>query len=192
VYEDDGHSIEASFSANLFWSTSRRSLTDVAVRASVACTPVRPLDRNLLSPLVDHLSAALVSRLEQHMRPPISSFLTVPLFQLAGVVAMRATKTLGWANRSESDVPVVYADAIEAAIAEMYAHILHLERVRPEDAAARLFGRIRRELGVNLSLMVLFKASSVRKLADLVRVSRQNQEPVSRLVPADRPLKYAQ
>ena len=136
------------------------------------------------------------------MRPPISSLLTVPFFQLAGLLAMRATKTLGWANGSESDVPVAYVDAIEAAVAEMYADILHVESVRPEDeflslgghslTGARLFGRIRRELGVDLSLMVLFKAPSVRKLADLVRASKQDQEPVSRLVSAHRPLKHAQ
>lgn len=101
---------------------------------------------------------------------------SIPLSKLRSLHTIKAAPDA--AARAAAST-VTYADKIEAAIADMCIDILGVDTIRPEDeflsfgagslAGVRLFGRVRKELGVELSLSALFKAPRLRDLADLVR-----------------------
>jgi acyl transferase domain-containing protein len=74
--------------------------------------------------------------------------------------------------------PGIFANATEARIAGLCCEILGVESMRPQDeflsfgggslTGVRLFARIRKEMGVELSLSALFQAPTLRELAALV------------------------
>jgi thioesterase domain-containing protein/acyl carrier protein len=110
---------------------------------------------------------------------------SIPLSRLRAAHVTRSTAS---ADAPKGDVPqVAYADAIEAKIAHMCIDILGLDTIRPQDeflsfgggslAGVRLFARIRKEFGIDLSLSALFKAPTVQALADLVREHSGASDP---------------
>jgi acyl carrier protein len=75
----------------------------------------------------------------------------------------------------------------EAALAEMFAEVLQLERVSVSEnffslggnslTAIKVIGRIRAELGINLPLWVLFKSGSASALAEQIDQARNAPPP---------------
>src|SRR5581483_11799019 len=92
----------------------------------------------------------------------------------------------------------------EAMLCGLYAEVLGRERVGVDDdffelgghslLAARLVGRLRGVLGVEVSIRSLFEAPSVAALASVVVAARRSGWPplVAQRRPAELPLSYAQ
>ncbi|HLM66501.1 MAG TPA: condensation domain-containing protein, partial [Longimicrobium sp.] len=92
----------------------------------------------------------------------------------------------------------------EASLAEIWREVLRLDRVGLEDdffelgghslLATQVLSRVRRELGVELPLRVLFEASTVRALSERLHAGEAAHGPV--LAPVERaglaPLSFAQ
>ena len=146
-----------------------------------------PLKINAEAPLFEQMlaagfRAADAAQVFDSVFATEGSYVVVSSIPLARLRVLHAAKpATGAAAPKQSASAIVYADAIEAAIANMCTDIIGVDSIRPEDeflsfgagslAGVRLFGRIRKELGVELSLSALFKAPRVRDLADLVRAS---------------------
>ncbi|MDP3492468.1 MAG: SDR family NAD(P)-dependent oxidoreductase, partial [Hyphomonadaceae bacterium] len=91
----------------------------------------------------------------------------------------RAVKPHAGAKTALADAD--WANDTEKRLAEMCADILGVEAMRPNDeflsygggslTGVRLFARIRRELGADLSLSALLQAPTIRELATLVRAN---------------------
>ena len=102
---------------------------------------------------------------------------SIPVAMIRARIAheMRATARPARARGDGDEGPVRFANPVEEKVAGFFAALLGGDTMRPEDdffqvgghslLSVRLFARIRQELGVNLPMSTLFRASTVRALA---------------------------
>ena len=178
--------------------------------AHVVARAGEPEGRRGLGPLAAPSWMTLASALRRHLCEQLPEFMVPSAFLLhdalpltpSGKVdraALPAPDPGGPARAGESVLP---RSEIEATIAAAWAEILGIERLGiHEDVfdlgghsllAVRVLSRLRRALGVELSLQSLFEATTVAALAEVVAPRcRQGQGVVTaplRPAPRDRPL----
>ncbi len=177
----------------------------------VAQALVVPLDRSSLAAYlvanevvleVTALRAALSQRLPDYMVP--AHFLVLPAFPInANGKIDRRLLPLPQVEAAQSARPP--ADALEEILVNIWVELLGLDQVNVDSdffaaggnslLAVRTIARVRRHLGVEVPLRVLFERPTVAGLADWLRARSRSQDPRPALVATaehQAPLSYTQ
>lgn len=164
---------------------SKVLVTDQHLTAYIALQDGEPLSESTLRALIEEKAKALTL--------PIT-FVTVSSLPLtaSGQVDQTALPKAAAVNHTVAEPDNEMGDDIENALKEIWKESLGVKTVGLRDdffelgghslAAAKLFDQINRELGVNLPLATMFKATTVEQMAKIIREVRP-QEKWSSLVP---------
>lgn len=163
--------------ATLRGFTLRRIDPSLAAHAAAAPAPLevaaKPLARLLAAGIRADDAPALFKRALEG--PPLQVITSIPLEELDASVGADGAA----ATRAETPGAAPQDEGLEARIGRMCGELLGVPAIGAEDnflefgggslTGVRLFARIRKELGVDLSLNALFQAPTVGALAALVR-----------------------